>query len=455
MKKYAWIGALFFFILLVSGALYYLGKRSKVEQIPSGYKHILSFSEEGMRIDLYSKVGKLDVGKNSIYVLIKPAKRLKELYFYMPPMPGMGEMREDASIKEVSPGAYSVDVSISMAGSWQIVLGLDGKVIKRDISVPFTAEGKVQAKKDKIAIDPNKLQLIGIQTDMVKKGDIVESFSTVGYVSYDLSRVHQITLRSDGWVLDTFGRFEGELIKRGTPLMRVLSPDVNIAKEELRLSKELGRKDLERAVLEKLSYLKSGDVVRSPYDGVILERGTYDGGFLKAGDIAYKIADISRVWVIAEVPQEYAGVLRKGMEVIVSPVGEEDSLIGRVDYVFPEADRMSRTVKARVSLANRDVRLKVNQMVNVYFEKDLGEVLTVPEDAVVDTGKRKVVFVEIQPGLYEPRNVRLGRKAQGYYQVLDGLKEGERVVVKGNFLLDSEAQIKGLYGEEVKAHEHH
>ncbi|MFN3813589.1 MAG: efflux RND transporter periplasmic adaptor subunit, partial [Aquificaceae bacterium] len=440
MKKYVWIGALFFLILLTSVLLYYFEKKPKAEQIPSDYKGILSLSEEGTEIALYSKDGKLDVGKNSIYVFAKPAKKLKELYFYMPPMPGMGEMREDASIKEVFPGVYLVSVNISMAGSWQIVLGLDGKVIKKDISVPFTAERKARVGGNKIAIDPSKLQLIGIQTDVVKRMDVTESFFTVGYVSYDSSRVYQITVRSDGWILDTFERFEGELIKRGTPLMKVLNPDVNIAKEELRLSRDMGRKDLERAVLEKLSYLKSGDIVRSPYDGVILEKRVYNGGSLKAGDVAYKIADISRVWVIAEVPQESVGVLRKGMEVIVSPVGEEDSFMGRVDYVFPEADRMSRTIKARVSLANRDVRLKVNQMVNVYFEKHLANVLALPEDAVVDTGRRKIVFVEIQPGEYEPRAVKLGRRAQGYYQLLDGLREGDRVVIKGNFLLDSEAQ---------------
>ncbi|MFN4319972.1 MAG: hypothetical protein ACK4FY_05850, partial [Aquificaceae bacterium] len=92
---------------------------------------------------------------------------------------------------------------------------------------------------------------------------------------------------------------------------------------------------------------------------------------------------------------------------------------------------------------------------DVYFERSLSNVLAVPEEAVVDTGRRKVVFVEKGPGLYEPRNVKLGRKAQGYYEVLGGLREGERVVVRGNFLLDSEAQLKGLYGEEIKTHEHH
>ncbi|RME10905.1 MAG: efflux RND transporter periplasmic adaptor subunit, partial [Aquificota bacterium] len=90
-----------------------------------------------------------------------------------------------------------------------------------------------------------------------------------------------------------------------------------------------------------------------------------------------------------------------------------------------------------------------------YFERPLGEALAVPESAVVDTGKRQIVFVEKEPGLYEPRRVRVGRRAEGYYEVLEGLREGERVVVRGTFLLDSEAQLRGVYGQEVKGHEHH
>lgn len=458
MKKLLFLLVGLLILLLIAGGVFYFMKRPKAGQVPQGYEKTLSLSQEGIEVEVYSKGKRLDVGKNSLYILIKPPKDLKELYFYMPPMPGMGEMREDATIKKVSSGLYELQLNISMAGSWQMVVVIDQKVIKKDLSIPFTGEGPMptQGKREGvISVDINKLQLIGIQTQEVKKEELMESFSTVGYVSYDLSRVYEITLRSDAWVLDSFGRFEGELIGKGTPLMRVLNPDVSIAKEELKLAEELKREDLRKAALQKLSYLKAGDVISSPYSGVIVERKVYEGGFLKAGDVAYKIADISKVWVIAEVPQEYAGIIKKGTQVLVSPVGQEESYEGIVDYIFPEADKMARTIKVRINLPNKNAKLKVNQMVDVSFERPLGNVLAVPEDAVVDTGKRKVVFVEREHGVYEPRNVKLGRKAQGYYQVLEGLREGERVVVRGAFLLDSEAQLKGLYGEEVKGHEHH
>lgn len=456
MRRYL-VSAVVLLVALSVGVFYYYKHREEKQYVvPSGYSYLFSVEGDGLKIELYSPDGKLTVGKNAVFIITKPSVNIESLYFYMPPMPGMGEMREDASLKSLGNGRYEGVVNISMAGSWQVIAQVKGKVLKTEISVPFEA-GKGLGKKGEgvISIDPQKLQLIGITTDEVKKQDITEGFSAVGYVSYDLSRTYEINLRSDAWVLDTFGRFEGELVKKGSPLMKVLSPEAEIAKEELNLAKSFGRKDLEKAVLEKLSYLKAGEVISSPYEGVIVERRVSPGGYLKAGDVAYRIADISRVWVIAEVPQEYASSVRRGMQALVSPVGSSESFTGKVDYIFPEADRQARTIRVRISLPNLGTKFKINQMIDVYLERSLGSVLAVPYSAVVDTGKRQVVFVEKEAGVYEPRSVKLGRCAQDLCEVLEGLREGEKVVVKGTFLLDSEAQIKGIYSEGVKTHEHH
>ncbi len=446
---------LFAFLVVFLGVAlltFYITKNSK-ETKHENHKALLTLQGEGIRLNLYSEDGSLKVGKNRIFLELSPEGRLEGLYFYMPPMPGMGEMREDALLEEKGKGRYEGTVSISMAGSWQLIAKVDGKVLKRDLSIPLHTQQKTEKREEGISITPDKLQLIGIQSEEVKSIELMESFSTVGYASYDLSRTYEVTIRSDAWVLDTFGRFEGELIGAGTPLMRILSPEVEIAQAELRLSKEMGRKELEKLVQERLSYIKAGEVISSPYSGVIVERKVSPGGFIKAGDTAYRIADISKVWVIAEVPQEYAVSVKKGMKVMLSPVGSHESMYGKVEYIFPEADREARTIRVRIDLPRKD--LKINQLFEVYFEMSLGKVLAVPESAVVDTGRRQVVFVEREPGLYEPRRVKLGRRAEGYYEVLEGLREGEKVVVKGTFLLDSEAQLRGLYGQEVKAHEHH
>jgi Cu(I)/Ag(I) efflux system membrane fusion protein len=456
MKRF--LPLVFFAFLIAVGGFFYIYSRKEVGDrgiIPSGYVHILSLSEDGRKVEIYTPNGKLVVGKNELLVVVKPPGNVESFYFYMPPMPGMGEMREDATLQKVKEGIYRGWVNISMAGQWQLMVQTEGKIMKKNLSIPLKAESFEESKTEGITVDPQKLQLIGISTQEVKSQELMDSFNAVGYVSYDLSKIYQITLRSDGWVLDTFGRFEGELVNEGTPLMKVISPEAQIAKEELKLAKELGRKDLEEAVIEKLNYLKVGEVITSSYRGVILERKVYSGGSVKAGDTAYKIADISRVWIIAEVPQEYANLVKRGMEVLVSPVGSDKSFIGKVDYIFQEADRQARTIKVRISLPNKEAKLKINQLVDVYFEKSLGTVLAVPSSAVVDTGKRQVVFVEKEKGVYEPRSVRIGRCTQDMCEVLNGLKEGERVVVKGSFLLDSEAQIKGLYEKELKSHEHH
>lgn len=453
MKRKAFLG-IFILILGLSLALLYLHKRNSKEEIPKDYKLILSLEEGDTKLKLYAKDGIIDVGKNKILVEMEPRKRIESLYFYMPPMPGMGEMREDAILKEIKAGFYEGFVNLSMAGSWQLIVQVDGKTIRRDLSIPLGGEEKRDMGEGSIRVSGEKLNLIGIQTQEVKREELTLSFISVGYVSYDTSKVYEITLRSDAWVLDTFDRFEGELIGVGTPLMKVLSPDVEIAKAELDLAKKVGEKKLEELVLQRLSYIKEGEVIKSPYSGVILERKAFKGGFLKAGDMAYRIGDVSSLWVIAEVPQVYSEYVRKGIRVMVLPVGSKDTIFGKVSYIFPEADKESRTLRVRIDLPKGLGTLKVNQMVEVYFEKPLGEVLAIPESAVVDTGRRQVVFVEKDIGVYEPRIVKLGRKVEGYYEVLDGLKEGEKVVVKGTFLLDSEAQLKGIYGE-VKIHEHH
>lgn len=453
MKRRVFLG-IFILAFGLSLATFYLLKKTTKEEIPRDYKLTLTVEDENTRIRLYTREGIIDVGKNRILVETEPKRKVESLYFYMPPMPGMGEMREDAILKEVRDGVYEGFLNLSMAGSWQLILQLEGKTIKRDLSIPFGGGEKRDTREGSLLVDVDKLNLIGIQTQEIKREELTLSFSSVGYVSYDTSKIYEITTRSDVWVLDTYGRFEGEFIKTGTPLMRVLSPDVEVAKSELDLARKVGKKELEDLVLQRLAYLTEGEVINSPYSGVILERKVSKGGFLKAGDTAYKIADVSNLWVIAEVPQIYSGYVKRGMDVMVQPVGSQDFLIGKVSYIFPEADRESRTLKVRIDLPKGIESLKINQMVEVYFEKPLGVVLALPESAVVDTGRRQVVFVEREKGIYEPRSIKLGRKVEGYYEVLEGLKEGERVVVRGTFLLDSEAQLKGIYGE-VKGHEHH
>ncbi len=417
------------------------------------YKEVVTIEQKGVKVTILSSDGKIKTGNNKIEVRIEPPKRVKELYFYMPPMPGMDEMRDAASLEEVEPGVYRGSLKVSMDGPWQIRVVLEDIMLTKDVFVPLSKTSLAgggpasSAHGGHIMMKPEKLQLLGVVTEPVEKKDLVKTFSTVGYISYDLSKIYEITVRADAWVTDTFGRFEGEYVKKGTPLMRVLSPDIQIALDELRLAEKKGDPELIRKAKEKLEYLKIKEVVRSPVNGVILEQKVYEGGYVKEGQTAYRIADISTVWIVAEIPFKQARYVRKGTLALITPEDDPESMIeGEVDYIFPEADHMAKTVKVRIKAKNKGAALKPNALVDVLFEVPIGEVLAVPETAVVDTGKRTLVFVEMEPGMYMPMPIKLGRKAEGFYEVREGLKEGQKVVVRGTFLLDSEAQIRGLYG---------
>ncbi len=424
------------------------------------YKEVITLEQEGIKVTILSSDGKIKTGNNKIKVVVQPPKPLKELYFYMPPMPGMDEMRDAAALEEVEPGIYRGTLKISMDGPWQIRAVFEDAMVTKDVFIPLskgsTAGPASTAHGGHIMVRPDKLQLLGVVTEPVQKRDLVKTFSTVGYISYDLSKIYDITVRADAWIEDTYGRFEGEFVKRGTPLMKVLSPDIQVALDELKLAQQKGDPELIKRAKEKLQYLKTDSVVRSPVSGVIIQKKVYEGGYVKEGQTAYRIADISTVWIVAEIPLKQARYVRKGTFALITPEDDPENLIeGKVDYIFPEADPMAKTVKVRIKAKNKGIALKPNSLVEVLFEVPVGEVLAVPESAVVDTGRRTIVFVEMEEGMFMPVQVRLGRRAEGYYEVKDGLKEGQKVVVRGTFLLDSEAQIKGIYGEGGGGHHHH
>ena len=445
-------------VLAILGAVAFLF----LEGGGKSYEEVVTLSKGEVKVIISSSDGKIKTGLNKIRVEVSPPKEIRELYFYMPPMPGMDEMRDAANLKKLKEGLYEGTLKVSMDGPWQIRVVLEDTMVTKDVFVPLmkgaTASGgpAVSVHGGHLMIKPEKLQLMGVVTQPVTKRDLVKTFSTVGYITYDLSKIYDITVRADAWVLDTYDRFEGEYVKKGAPLMKVLSPDIQIALEELRLAEEKGDKELIKKAKEKLEYLKTKELVRSPVSGVILEKRVFEGGYVKEGQTAYRIADISTVWIVAQIPFKQARYVKKGTLALITPEDDPENLIeGEVDYIFPEADHMSKTVKVRIKAKNKGIALKPNALVDVLFEVPIGEVLAVPETAVIDTGRRTLVFVEMEEGMFMPVQVKLGRKAEGFYEVKHGLKEGQKVVVKGTFLLDSEAQIRGIYGGQAGGGHHH
>ncbi len=442
-------------IVLVGAVVFYLRGGG-----PS-YREVITLKKGDITVRLLSSDGKIKSGGNRIRVEVEPPVPLREFYFYMPPMPGMDEMRDVASLEEVEEGIYEGTLNISMDGPWQIRAVFENTMVAEDVFVPLSKRatasggGGAMAHGGHIMVKKEKLQLLGVITEPVQRRNLVKTFSTVGYIDYDLSKIYEITVRADAWVEDTFGRFEGEYVKEGTPLMRVLSPEIQIALDEFRLAKEKEDPLLIRKAKEKLEYLKIKEIIKAPVSGVIRDMRVFEGGYVKEGETAFTIADLSSVWIVAEVPFKQGRYIGPGTKAVVVPEDSPDMRIeGVVDYIFPEANKMARTLRVRIRAKNRGIALKPGGLAEVHFRVPLGEVIAVPESAVVDTGRRQLVFVEMEEGMYMPVNIHVGRKADGYYEV-HGLREGAKVVVRGTFLLDSEAQIRGIYGGGGGGGHHH
>ncbi len=433
MKKMYLLGLTLVIFLILGLSIYIYLSRTTSERIQG----VLLFKIED--IEIYSKDGKLKLGDN--FILIKSqGKDIENAYFYMPPMPGMGEMKADVNIKKLANGVYSGKVNIHMAGYWQFIIVAKGKSFKFDLDIPYSGESINKENVRYIKVNNDISKAIGIVTEEVNIVELFEDFTTLGYVSYDPLGVHEITVRADSWVVDTFGRIESELVEKGESLARLLSPDVKIAEEELKLSKELGIQS--KLVEEKLKYLQSDEIIISPIKGIILEKNVNNGSYISSGEVLYKIVDYTKLWIVAKVPIYYLQFLKKNATVIVTSLSSRVEKFGKVYKVLSKVNDESKTVDAIIRLENYS-GLKINEPLEVYFEFSAGKKLAVLESAVVDTGKRQIVFVEIEQGKYIPKNVVLGKKYKGYYEVISGLRKGDKVVVKGTFLLDSEVQIKG------------
>lgn len=186
-------------------------------------------------------------------------------------------------------------------------------------------------------------------------------------------------------------------------------------------------------------------MLTSPADGVVLEKMAVAGMRFMAGDPLYRIADLSTVWLIADVYEQDLGAVQVGQNAKIAVNAYPGATFGgKVDFVYPTVMRDTRTGKVRIVIENADGRLKTDMYANVEFGTSAGggEVLAVPSTAVIDSGARQVVLVERGAGTYEPREVKLGARADDFYEVRKGVTEGERVVVSANFLIDAESNLK-------------
>ncbi|MGH9629999.1 MAG: efflux RND transporter periplasmic adaptor subunit [Bryobacteraceae bacterium] len=338
---------------------------------------------------------------------------------------------------------------------------------------PVYAEGATTIPAGALQVTPERQQLIGLRFGQVSFESSAQEFRSVGRVAIDETRTTRVHARVEGWIERVHADFVGELITKGQPLLTLYSPELLATQQELLLALqardimskssmheargnsdalvEAARRRLElwnfkRSQIDAVE--KSGKPIPSvtifaPASGFITARNAFPGQKIAPDTKLYAIADLSRVWVMADVFESDAPAIRVGSPAtITSPNDPTIRLQARVSYIQPQVDPATRTLKVRLELANPGFKLKPETFVDVTFRVGGPDVLTVPSEAVLDTGTTQIVFLDRGSGLLEPRRVQAGKRFGDRVEILSGLAQGDRIVVSGTFLLNSESQLK-------------
>ena len=315
-----------------------------------------------------------------------------------------------------------------------------------------------------VKLSPGKIQRTGVKSEPAAPRVIRTAIRAPGTIQLDERRVSVISMRSESWVQKITNVTTGTRVVKGQPLMEIYSPLISAAAAEYIAtinskttggSVAYGRGSRQRLMNldvpeAAISAMERSGVVpiviewTAPRDGIVLERSAIEGMRAQPGDVLFRVADTSVVWAMVDVAERDLGALVTGQSVIVRArgfVGRE--FTGKINVIYPQVNRETRTVRVRVELANPDSALLPDMYVDA--EIDTGGpqlVLAVPESSVLDAGSRQVVFVEKGDGRFEPRDVKSGHRGGGYVEIREGVTEGESVVVSANFLIDAESNLK-------------
>ncbi len=316
-----------------------------------------------------------------------------------------------------------------------------------------------------VTVSLDKIQRSGVRTEKVGTKIIARPVRGVGLVEHDESLLTIITVRSDGYIEDLFVDKTGQHVETGQPLFRFYSPQIQLAQVDLLVALRAQGRDGGRDVEGAVQKLRNLDVpearieeVRrtkenprtldwpSPTTGDVTAKSVIKGQFVKAGDELFRIADHSRVWVIAEVAEADIGDIAVGTPATITlRAFPNEPHEGKVTFIYPEMMKPeTRTLSVRIELPNPDGRIKPGMYADVLLDPGAKKapVTAVPASAVIDSGTRKVVLIAKGEGRFEPRAVKLGNSGGGYFEVLDGVKSGEEVVTSATFLIDSESNLK-------------
>jgi len=436
------------------------------------------------------------VGENDLIVKVRlpggiPASDAEvSAYAEMASMGSMPAMRAPADLMPTANGQFEGTVNLRMRGAWPLTLSIvDAVHGNAEMSIDLatdrpelristggrplggtasqqrtTASSGQELSAGTITVDNRRRQLIGLETDTVTHHDLVRTVRAIGNVSYDQRRLTEVSLKYDAWIGELDADFVGAHVTRGQRLFSIYSPDLLAAQQEyLAARNRLSRRSADNSLLDaarqrlrlwdfsdrEISALEKRGTpleyvpIYSPADGTVVAKHIDSGSAAKTGQTLLRIADLSKVWIEAELYEAELDLIREGMKASVSlsylPGRTLDAV---VDYIYPYLDKTSRTGRIRLTLDNADGALRPDMYAEVTLTADIGHRLAVPEDAVLFAGDSRVVFVDLGEGRLKPVRIKTGQHAGGMIEVTEGLSIGDVIVTSGNFLIAAETKLK-------------
>ncbi len=409
----------------------------------------------------------LVAGGLGVWLFLGPAPQHKE---------ATEKVAESKAERKVLYYRNPMDPSVTSPVPMKDQMGMDYVPVYED-------EAPVPDKPGVIRIAPERIQRIGVKSEPVEKRDLEHVIRTVGRVEPVEDRVNVITAKVSGWIERLYVNRTDHMVSPGEKLLELYSPELVSAQQEYLLALEGAKKvqaspypearegaeSLLRAARQRLKYWDISEdqiraleargepsrtlAIRSPAIGSVTEKMVVEGQKIEAGEPLFRIIDHSRVWVYGEIYEYEMPYIKKGQTARLTPAySPGESYTGKIEHIYshlgsirytPEEGTEVRTAKVRVALPNADHRLKLGMYLNVEISVPVARnAPAVPDSAVIDTGERQLVIVDRRDGTFEPREVTLGARGQGMYEIKAGVDEGDWVVTSANFLVDSESNLK-------------
>src|SRR5213594_1206967 len=400
---------------------------------------------------------------------------------------GGNSMNNDTSKKWLLVGVAAAGVVAGVVGGYFAAhVGMSdmpgmttgkGDVKGMDMKAMQGMEGMKGMQPGAVVIPAVTRQLIGVRTVAVTYAPLEQEVRAVGTVEYDERKLTKVNLRVSGWIEQVFVNAIGQSVRAGQPLLTLYSPDLFATQDEYLLAVKAQAQlegspvaearqqaaalvasarerlrlwnltDEQIAAIERRGKAERVLAVYAPSSGIVLKRQALPGNYVEPGTTLYELADLSTVWIHGDIyGSEITSVgLNQSAEVTFEAYPGE-TFRGKVAYIYPYLNEATRTVRVRMEFANPHLKLKPGMYGNVMLHVDAGRRLVVPKEAVLDSGLRQLVFLDLGQGVYQPYPVKLGRRSQDYVEVLEGIKEGDRVVTSANFLLDAESKLASAGG---------